>query len=52
MSHVEFLIHYCHKCYYIPSFRLSFVLKLTKEGTASGVMNGRTVACLMNLALK
>jgi hypothetical protein len=28
MSYVEFLILYCHNCYYIPSFRLSIVLNL------------------------
>jgi hypothetical protein len=31
MHRAEFLIHYCHHCYYIPSFTISIVLKLTKE---------------------
>jgi len=28
MSHFEFLIHYCHNCYGIPSFMLSLILNL------------------------
>jgi len=31
MSHFEFLIHYCHNCYDIPSFRLSIILNLNHK---------------------